>query len=291
MRHPAFEGSITVDDSKKIFSPATGLELLNRGVGRFLECIESNESTPQTAPGLERLLPPEDCANLEEDSWGRMGLTAFPNNTNGIPRRRVKILAKNPGHSVIPALREALLKNKIEVLGLGARALSAKHYNLALRAGNNKADVNWNVIAAQFKRLIKLARPGECIHACIDRQGGRKFYSGQICELFSGAMPWVEVETQHASMYRIEVDGRIVRIVFLVNADGHTLLAALASMAAKLARELCMQRINAFFNSHAPENTLRPTAGYFSDARRFLRETRGIRKKLGIANRDLVRLK
>ena len=60
-------------------------------------------------------------------------------------------------------------------------------------------------------------------------------------------------------------------------------------MAAKLARELCMKRLNDYFRSHAPE--LKPTAGYYGDARRFLRETSGLRKKLGIANGAFVRIK
>jgi hypothetical protein len=45
---------------------------------------------------------------------------------------------------------------------------------------------------------------------------------------------------------------------------------ALASMIAKLTRELAMMRFNRYFAARMPE--LKPTAGYYGDAGRWLRD-------------------
>jgi hypothetical protein len=308
MRYPAYEGAITVDDSKKIYSPALGLNLLRHGVSAFLECISEagNGSIPVIGDDAallramyERILPQCDRESLEEDAWGCLppqtaisaediAAQAASALTDGAAKKvRVKKVRKS--RKRIPPLREALSHCRMSVVALGARALSARHYNSALQTGGNKADVNWSVIATQFTRMMALAEPAENVYAVIDRQGGRKFYAGKIGALFPGAMPWVEVETQRKSVYKIEHDGRTVRVAFLVEADGETLPVALASMAAKLARELCMQRLNAYFKQHVPE--LRPTAGYYGDANRFLRETKSLRETLGIGNGAFVRVK
>ena len=305
MRHPAYEGAITVDDSKKIYSPATGLNLLRQGVAAFLECIGSSEpgvavigsETEMLRAMYERILPAADRVLLEEDAWGCLPADVAISTadleaqaaTEGAEKQKTRAKKVRKSRRRIPPLREALANTGINVVALGARALSARHYNTAMVTGNNKADVNWSVIAAQFTQMMQLAAPGENVYAVIDRQGGRKFYAGKIGALFPGAMPWVEVETQRKSVYKIEQDNRTVRVAFLVEADGETLPVALASMAAKLARELCMLRLNAYFKKHLPE--LRPTAGYYGDANRFLRETKVVRETLGIANGVFVRVK
>jgi hypothetical protein len=60
-------------------------------------------------------------------------------------------------------------------------------------------------------------------------------------------------------------------------------------MAAKLVRELFMERFNAFFLAHDPR--LAPTAGYPTDAVRFLKETESLRRRLSIPDEALIRAK
>jgi hypothetical protein len=62
---------------------------------------------------------------------------------------------------------------------------------------------------------------------------------------------------------------------------------ALASMIAKYVRELHMARLNRFFTGHMPE--LKPTAGYFTDARRYLREIAPVIDELGLSRPSLIR--
>jgi hypothetical protein len=85
----------------------------------------------------------------------------------------------------------------------------------------------------------------------------------------------------------LERDGAPWRVEFREQAERACLPVALASMTAKLVRELMMERFNAFFHAHQPE--VKPTAGYVQDARRFLAETAELRGRLGIRDADVIR--
>ncbi len=107
MRHPALEGSITVDDSKKVYSPAQGMDILARSITAFLECVEADDETESKAGLYERLLAASDRAKLEEDAWGA-----------------IQNLQSKIHNQALPSLKNALAKNGISVLALGARGLS-----------------------------------------------------------------------------------------------------------------------------------------------------------------------
>jgi hypothetical protein len=62
---------------------------------------------------------------------------------------------------------------------------------------------------------------------------------------------------------------------------------ALASMLSKYLRESLMRRFNAFWAGHMPE--VAPTAGYYNDGTRFLRDIDSKRRQLGIADEELIR--
>jgi hypothetical protein len=274
-RHPAPAGAIAVDDSKRVFSQQRGLAPLVAAIRAFLRAKAVACDSLDGPDGLLRsLLPDRDRLHMEEDAWGQAD--------GGAPH---PVLDGHP--TADAALRQALASAQVSVVALGARAMSAKHFNAALGVGINKADVSWRTIAAQLQAALALAEPRETIHIAVDRQGGRRFYAAQLANLLPGCVPWAEQETALSSVYRIEGGGRTVRVAFLVNGDQHALTVALASMAAKLTRELYMARLNAFFLRRMPG--IRPTAGYASDAGRFLRETAALRKELSIADATLVR--
>ena len=283
MRHPSRRGAITVDDSKRIYQAGAGMDLLRASVLAFLDCCPN---APSSSDLYQRLLPEADRLLIERDRWGLAPvlLEAPPEVSCGPAPKKFKRRSKP-----VPPLKEMLASAGLTVLAVGARAMSASQFNQALQSSGNKADVNWSVIVAELQRLLALAAAAEDVYAVIDRQGGRKFYASRINHLFGGAMAWVEHETPYRSIYKVDDPLRTRRVAFLVNADGETLPVALGSMAAKLARELCMQRLNAFFKSQAPD--LKPTAGYYGDAGRFLRETHALRQKLAIDDAALIRRK
>jgi len=262
-RFPAEGDALAVDDSKRIYSAANGFELLKRGVCAFLH--------RERAAFLAALLEAEELAALETEPWGR-GADCERGNAH-------------------ERLNTALTAARAEVVAFGARAQSATDFNAALKKTQeaNKADLNASRMCEILGRLLKRAVPGERVYAVIDRLGGRKFYSDCLQSIFPDAVIWVEEESKLVSAYRIEFEDRAVRVEFRVGAELQSLPVALGSMAAKLTRELCMARFNAFFLAHQPGLT--PTAGYNTDAKRFLKETKVLRKELGIKDGVLIRCK
>ncbi len=105
-----------------------------------------------------------------------------------------------------------------------------------------------------------------------DRQSGRIDYEDIIAKAFPGEGAEMALRTNHASRYLLR--GGKIAVNFETQAEDRHLPAALASMAAKLVRELLMARMNRYFRSRMPE--LKPTAGYVQDARRWLRDADAI---------------
>lgn len=254
--------ALAIDDSKKVYSASNGYELLQSGVHSFLH---SNAA----ATFLAALLNADERTLLENDPWGC-----------GEDRAR-------PGCCTI--LPPALTRSTVEVVAVGARAMNAADFNDSCKRLGNKAEVNIHRVREILSQLLGHARAGETIVAVIDRLGGRKFYGECVQKALDGAFVWVEEESSLASIYRAEFNSSTVRVEFRVGGEGESLCVALASMCAKLTRELCMERFNAYFLSHEPE--LKPTAGYAVDARRFLDDTKALRKKLKIQDERLIRFK
>jgi hypothetical protein len=65
---------------------------------------------------------------------------------------------------------------------------------------------------------------------------------------------------------------RRMRVIFEVEAEMRHFPVALSSMTAKLVRELSMMRLNRYWGDRIGE--IKPTAGYRTDARRWLEDAR-----------------
>jgi ribonuclease HII len=123
----------------------------------------------------------------------------------------------------------------------------------------------------------------------IDKQGGRNYYA----TIIQTALPegWVSPVCESAMISEYTVLGleRDVRLVFRPRADSGALPVALASMLAKYLRELFMRQFNRFWQNHIP--TLKPTAGYPGDARRFFEAILPMMRQLGIPEKAVWRRK
>jgi len=74
-------------------------------------------------------------------------------------------------------------------------------------------------------------------------------------------------------------DGHAARLIFVEKAEGRCMSVALASMLCKYVRECLMHRFNAYWQSLLPDLT--PTAGYYVDGQRFLRDIDVKRREIG----------
>ena len=87
----------------------------------------------------------------------------------------------------------------------------------------------------------------------------------------------VQEQTPERSAYIIEGERGQLSVSFEVESEQRHFSVALASMTAKLARELAMMRFNRYWSAkaaaHEPAIELKPTAGYRNDGWRWLKDT------------------
>jgi ribonuclease HII len=244
---------VPVDDSKRLFSQATGLSRLERSVLAFREVAETSEVPDE---------PPNELP------W-RLG---FP--------------PESPAAEAAPELADALRELGIETLALVTRTVTVPEFNEGVSRHGSKGPVLFDAAMDLLAPFFNSGEPGEVV---VDRHGGRKFYSRPLEERFPGRFHWVEEERAARSAYVFPGPKGDLRISFEVEADSRHPAVALASMAAKYVRELSMNALNAWFGEREPE--LRPTAGYAQDAGRWLKDSKEVRKRIGIDDGMLIRLK
>lgn len=165
-------------------------------------------------------------------------------------------------------------------------AIDATEFNDQIAQTNNKAAVNM-AAALRMVDLIWRRWPREHPRIIIDRHGGRTHYREELQFAWPDAHLQILAEDERMCRYRLARDGSQLTVTFMPEAERSHLPAALASMTAKYTRELFMLRMNRFFAHHLPE--LKPTAGYFTDAQRYLQDIAPVIKQLNIPREHLVR--
>ncbi|MHC5050925.1 MAG: hypothetical protein ACYTGK_09990 [Planctomycetota bacterium] len=137
------------------------------------------------------------------------------------------------------------------------------------------------------RALADSAPEADAVVVC-DRHGGRRRYAALLMAELEPATLVTERESAAVSSYRLQRRGRPIHIRFVRQADATDKAVALASMAAKYVRELFMEGLNAYFSARVDD--LRPTAGYYSDGRRFLRDVEAVLSELDCERDTFVRV-
>ena len=277
---------IAVEDSKKLKGAKDAalhpLRHLERGVAAFASAVAGappewvDDGTLLAALGACAAAPPEG------DAWHEAPLPLPVGNDAAALRISGAML------------RTALAKAGIEAASLSVRALDAREFNRLAARVSNKATINFMADAEHVERVRRLAA-GRGVDAWIalDRQGGRTGYLDPLRTSFPDATLAVIEESESTARYRLRwpagggLPAHAATVSFELGGEERNLPIALASMAAKFARELHMRRLNAFFARHVPG--LAPTAGYVQDGRRFLDDVGATAERLGIAREALVR--
>ncbi|MFP4057729.1 MAG: hypothetical protein ACLF0G_12760 [Candidatus Brocadiia bacterium] len=262
-------GRLAVDDSKKLFSQATGVRHLERASLAFAAAAAR---MPTSFRGLLSAL-----ADLAEDAdaYPWYAGADFP----------VPLAAEAPRLA-----RDAeRLRRAGDVRFLGARILP-----VLVREYNRLVDGVGTKSAALFLKTSQLLAwlweqwGEEGLVVLADKHGGRDRYGLLLHQTFFGATVKVLGEGRQASLYEVVRGPRRMRIAFHANGDAKHMPIALGSVYSKYLRELFMRSFNAYWTGHVPG--LRPTAGYAADARRFLRDIEPARQRLGVDLRLLVRI-
>jgi ribonuclease HII len=262
---------IAVDDSKKLKGAANSkshpLTHLERGALSF--CTATGAMPANDDDLLDRLLGEKPAAG-----WYR--------NTTPLP------VAGDTGQIQIAAsrLRRTLDRAGIACPILRCEVIDAAAFNEQIDLMGNKAAVN---LAAALRLVDAVRRQWPDAHPRVicDRHGGRTHYREELQTAWPDASIRVLAESEALSRYRLDLPAGPLTISFIKDAERHHFPVALASMLAKYTRDLLMLRLNRFFQAELPD--LRPTAGYYTDARRYLDDIEVVVRRLKLPRRELVR--
>jgi hypothetical protein len=266
------DGRMMIDDSKKVNDGPEGLTKLEAGVLTALALKGAPHGTVR-----------EYIATVAVgDSADDLGAEPWFNADDLLP-------AANPPEvltSIIGILGDASASARLMWGPVRSVVIPAPKFNRLLDEWRLKS----GVLASGVIKLLNstLSLPGDDpIYITVDKLGGRHFYAPLLNEAFPGG--WVRVirEGPERCEYEIEGLGREIHLRFEPRADGTHFNVALASMAAKYLREVCMMQFNRHWVARLPG--LKPTAGYPGDASRFFEEIRGILATDGIDERTVWR--
>jgi hypothetical protein len=248
-----------IADSKAVYAPGGGLALLERGVyvvhglpSCWLDFVEAlgadRDGLMSSLPwheGVNPMLPLDACRDGVANAACRLsGVTA---------------------------------QHRAGTTRLAARMVHPAEFNRLVAQHGTKGAALSHISIGLARRLYdQVASDDGPVAFTFDKHGGRNQYGALLQEHFPEG--WVEVrdEARAASHYR---QGDRLSFTFRTKGEAE-LPVALASMTAKLLREISMKAFNAYWATHVPG--VKPTAGYPLDAKRFKAAIAAKQAELGI---------
>jgi hypothetical protein len=268
------EARLPVGDSKQTFDRKRGLWTLERTVLAFAQ-----------AAGLRPRTVGELLAKLGYEA--RPAVAAFP-----WYRDLSAHLPVDGGRSVFEGaagrLEASMAASGIHCCGLSAEVVTEDVFNRRIAQTRNKATLP---LEAVLRRICWAAQGcrGQDLHVLVDRLGGRTDYRRLLMQAFPTRHLHVLEVSDECSRYRLGDQDSDWYVQFAVAGDQRYLPVALASMLAKYLRELLMERFNAYWRGLSPD--LRPTAGYYRDAQRFLADIQPLVARASVRPEAFIRLR
>lgn len=275
-------GRVPFDDSKKLKRPNDSGEPLTHLLRGVLAILAHQGHRPTTDLELLRAVG----VLVEPQPWYDGDEIPLPGYETEANAAAVGIDANS--------LASAMADAGVEVLDLRVIAIGERTFNHIIKREGSKASTTAMAIGEHVRHAWEQwgaedVEGGPRI-VC-DRQGGRADYTGPIqtwlpdaAEAFKSEAGELQVleQTDNRSRYRCHAPcsktgvKRQATLQFEVDSESTHLPIALASMAAKLTRELLMARFNRYWCGRAAAAgvELKPTAGYYHDARRWLDDAR-----------------
>ncbi|NIA06759.1 MAG: hypothetical protein GWP14_03830 [Actinobacteria bacterium] len=265
-------GKIAVADSKKLFSRSEGVAVLEKTALCFMHLLG------RPTGNLRQLLKSlrSNCAGQMKDyPWYHNKTIALPSAADAVD---ISICAN--------ALRTETQRQGIKFLGVASQVLLVGHYNELVGKTRNKATALAGSTAVFLSELVRrYSDKGLRVH--VDKQGGRTRYRPFLQQCFGDWELRIVNEHKDASVYEMNKEKLSWQVHFETKAESKHLPVALASIYAKYVRELFMKLLNRYWTEHVPG--LKPTAGYYTDGKRFLSEIGPTCKKLNTPMSKLIR--
>ncbi|MEW6355604.1 MAG: hypothetical protein AB1696_04705 [Planctomycetota bacterium] len=268
------DSRLLVADSKKAYSTARGPKRLDETV---LGCLSAGGWNAGTMNELLAVICPDHAAARQGYPWYAGHDVALPVDA-----------ARGDVQQKAAPLADCLRKTGIRFCGAESRVLCAGEFNAGVRRTRNKAVLLFEQVAWLMQSLWD-GHAAKGVTVFVDKQGGRNDYLPCLAPEFMGRSIQVLEEGFNRSAYLIRQDDRRMEVHFVLKGDDLHFPTALASMYSKYVRELHMELLNRYWRNEIP--SLRPTAGYAADARRFLKDIEPVRARLGIDPDRLVRVK
>ncbi|MCP4250182.1 MAG: hypothetical protein GY778_24325 [bacterium] len=263
---------LPIVDSKKLYHRRAGLASLERSA---LATFQSANRPPPTFGKLLARVAPEVLGDMEAYPWYR-GLDF------DLP---VEADSDGVATAANAVRRDARLQD-VRLAGVMCEPLLEGHYNRLVGATRNKAVVLLGQTLRIVQRIIARA-DGRKVRIIIDRQGARAHYVQPLMTSFAQFDLQILEESAERSAYRLTRAPADCTVEFCTEGEERHLAVALASIYSKYLRELFMRGLNAYWRDRVP--TLRATAGYYTDACRFLEDIQPALAGAGIDRSLLVR--
>jgi len=260
--------ALAIGDSKKLFKrkKIDGLEHLERAT---LAALRSRNFQSENLADLLKIIAPQSLEHIRQYPWYKPESLSIP---TCISQTDLDLSSNVLDHGLGQA--------NIKLLSFRAMPVFVGEYNHIIAATRNKSTASTGLVYQLVMRIWKHIPPGAAVRICIDRQGGRKHYLTSLERIFEGCQLRITEETDARSAYIVRDGNKTAEIIFSIKADATELPVALASMLSKYLRELLMSQFNAFWTGLV--EGLAPTAGYYTDGKRFYEQILPEIKKLGL---------
>jgi hypothetical protein len=265
---------IHINDSKLVYQPGPeGIKELEKGILTLLTTFAGDCRDLQAV--LDRVAS-HVLSDLPNYNWyAPFSGETFPAEVEAVA---VKAFAN--------ALRVQFNLCGAGCVHMGARVVLERELNRLFNATRNKSSVLFSTSAIHLDYLLRNFGDKGLVIFC-DQQGGRAHYGQLLRTMFEDWALEIISEGDGRSEYRLLRNDHIVRIIWCEKAEAQCLPVAAASMLSKYLREMLMRRFNAFWKIQLPD--VKPTAGYYNDGLRFLRDIQHKRRELEITDELLVR--
>lgn len=263
---------IPVIDSKKLYSRKAGLGMLERTA---LVMAAAGGIEADTFRDLLGRVAPHVVDDLSDHPWYRTFDVKLP-------------VANDPVDVALRAnaVAKDMRDSGVRLIGVFSEPLLEGKFNRLVGGTRNKAVVSLGLAMRIVERVASVAE-GSAVHAFVDRQGGRQRYGPALMTAFDHRHLEIVAESDTRSAYRLDRIPGPATIEFLTNGEDRRMPIALASIISKYLRELFMLGFNAYWADRV--EGLRPTAGYYQDAQRFLADIGPALERSGVGRESLVR--
>lgn len=266
---PTKDARLAIADSKQLYKPRGGLALLERSVLAAL----GRSSLSWT--NLLSKLQADQAERRFELPWHEGFEVDLPVDTTA-----------QPIDQSIELLEATTTTADVSIPKMMARLVFPAEFNELVEQHGTKgaalSETTIGLIRSMIDQQGLVDQTDVTFAATLDKHGGRNRYADLLQEQFPEHLVAPLVESRPESRYQWGPH------TFCFRSKGEAEApVALASMIAKLLRELSMKAFNQYWQSHL--HNLKPTAGYPVDAKRFRSEIVAKQRELKIEDHKLWR--